>query len=234
MYSLRIDGIVRPGKNHEFLKTWSDHILPLFKGQNGFLDVMLLFEEGAAAVSSISFWNTREDREHYQHNVFFHATRFVEHLLDGAPVARALDATSGYLSPRLQLLWRGEQALEHARAKKIFVVDDEKPIADLLSTFLGDAQFDVETFYDAHSALQRANDCPPDLLVSDVVMPEINGVTLAKALRVQHPHCKIILMSGNPDWTRGVAHGDGLDGFTLLSKPFPLKRLLHIIKSDMN
>lgn len=231
MYALRIDAIIKPGRNHEFLKTWSGQILPLFEGQNGFLDVMLMFEEGAAAVASISFWNTRGDREHYQQNVIPHGTELVEHLLESGPVARTLDVTTGYLSPRLQQLWRDEEKLEPAPGKKVFVVDDEKEIADLLSAFLVNAQFDVETFYDAHSALLRASDCPPDILVSDVVMPEINGVTLAKALRVQSPNCKVILISGNPDWTHGTVPGDGLAGFTLLSKPFALKQLLQLIKS---
>ena len=139
-----------------------------------------------------------------------------------------------FLSSSLQLLWRGGKELEHS-PKKVFVVDDEKQIADLLSTFLGGAQFDVETFYDAHSALLRASDCPPDIIVSDVVMPDMDGITLAKAVRVECPDCKVILISGNPSWTRGVSRSDGLgDGFTLLSKPFPLKQLLRLIKSELS
>ena len=62
--------------------------------------------------------------------------------------------------------------------QKVFVVDDEKQIADLLSAVVREAEFDVETFYDAHSALLRARDCPPDVLVSDIAMPEMDGISL--------------------------------------------------------
>lgn len=114
---------------------------------------------------------------------------------------------------------------------KLFLVDDERQIADVLSLALGEAAFDVETFYDARSALLRAPDCLPDILVSDVVMPEMDGITLARALRVLNPKCKVILMSGNPFWA-GHDHlrDEGFAGFALLSKPFAFSDLLHLIK----
>jgi DNA-binding NtrC family response regulator len=117
--------------------------------------------------------------------------------------------------------------------KKVFVVDDEEPIAEVLTLGLRNAELDVETFNDARSALLRARDCPPDALVSDISMPEMDGITLAKALRKQYPNCKVILISGNPGWkTREDWRGDGLDGFVLLPKPFALSQLLSLIKSD--
>jgi DNA-binding NtrC family response regulator len=101
----------------------------------------------------------------------------------------------------------------------VFVVDDEKQIADVVSFALAEAEFDIETFYDARSALLRARDRLPDILVSDVVMPEMNGVALAHAMRLLNPTCKVILMSGNPDWkSHGTLQSGGVDGFTLLPK----------------
>jgi DNA-binding NtrC family response regulator len=99
-----------------------------------------------------------------------------------------------------------------------------------LSVFLREAQIDVEAFQDARSALLRANDCLPDVLVSDVSMPEMDGVALADALLERNPSCKVILISGNPEWkTRRHAGGDG---FVLLTKPFPLNKLLSLIESE--
>lgn len=119
------------------------------------------------------------------------------------------------------------------QGQKIFVVDDEKQIADLLGSVLQEQGFDVETFYAARSALLRANDCAPDVLVSDVVMPEMGGVALAEALQKQNPNTKVILISGNPYWkARGMSRGGELDGFTLLLKPFSLHRLLGLIRSE--
>ncbi len=118
--------------------------------------------------------------------------------------------------------------------RKVFVVDDEKQIADLLSLFLlREAEFDVETFHDPHSCLLRANECVPDILVSDITMPGMDGITLAKALRKRNPNCKVILISGNPHWrTREQMYGGGLDGFILLRKPFSPSQLLRLIKSE--
>jgi DNA-binding NtrC family response regulator len=113
---------------------------------------------------------------------------------------------------------------------KLFVVDDEEAIAELLSHYLRVAQFDVQTFYDARSALLSTRDGPPDILVSDIVMPGMDGVALARAVREQNPNCNVILISANPDWTRGISHCEGLDCFTLLPKPFPLSQLLSLIE----
>jgi DNA-binding NtrC family response regulator len=113
--------------------------------------------------------------------------------------------------------------------QKVFVVDDDEQIADMVSFVISEAQFDVETFYDASSALQRAGDCQPDILVSDIDMPEMGGITLAKALRKQNPDCTVILMSGNSDW-KIHEHLVGSHDFVLLPKPFPLNQLLGLIR----
>lgn len=117
--------------------------------------------------------------------------------------------------------------------KKVFVVDDEVQIAEILTLGLREAELDVETFTDARSALLRARDCSPDVLISDISMPEMDGIDLAKAFRKQYPKCKVILISGSPGWkTREDWRGDGLEGFVLLPKPFALSQLLSLIKSD--
>ena len=116
---------------------------------------------------------------------------------------------------------------------KIFVVDDEKWIAQILSDFLREAHFDVETFYDSSSALLRASDCTPNVLLSDITMPEMDGIELAEALLKKCPDCKVILMSGNPGWRthKHPEHGNW-QRFTLLHKPFRLSQLLTLINSE--
>jgi two-component system cell cycle sensor histidine kinase/response regulator CckA len=76
--------------------------------------------------------------------------------------------------------------------------------------------------------------CTPDILVSDIVMPGMDGITLAGALREQSPNCKVILMSGTPGWRPPAdVYGSGADGVTILAKPFPLSQLLLLIKSQL-
>lgn len=83
------------------------------------------------------------------------------------------------------------------REKLVFVVDDEANIADTLSLILRRAGFMVRTFYDGLAALEHSKLEPPDLVVSDVVMPKMDGLTLATRLREQLPHCRTLLISGN-------------------------------------
>jgi CheY-like chemotaxis protein len=117
--------------------------------------------------------------------------------------------------------------------RKLFLVDDERQIADVVALSLAETAFDIETFYDARSALLRARDCLPDILVSDVVMPEMDGVALAHAMRLLNPACRVILVSGNPFWTRNDrSQGEEFDGFVLLLKPFPLSHLLRLLTSE--
>ena len=115
--------------------------------------------------------------------------------------------------------------------QRIFVVDDDKELAVALSDFLREAHLDVETFYDPCSALVRASDCPPDVLVSDIDMPDMDGIALARALRDQIPTCKVILMSGNSDCKIHELL-DGSHDFVILPKPFPLNQLLGLIRSS--
>ncbi len=81
--------------------------------------------------------------------------------------------------------------------KVVFVVDDEQAIADTLSLILRAAGYSVRTFYDGLSALEHAQEEIPDIVLSDVIMPKMNGIVLARKLREQLPNCRILLISGN-------------------------------------
>jgi two-component system C4-dicarboxylate transport response regulator DctD len=122
-----------------------------------------------------------------------------------------------------------------ANAKQIiFVVDDDKLIASSLSELFRIEEFNSEAFYDARSALQRASDCLPDVLVTDVNMPKVDGITLAKEIRKRNPVCKVIIMTGKLRVkTPEDLQTDGLDGFALLLKPFTSSQLLRLVKSAM-
>ena len=80
---------------------------------------------------------------------------------------------------------------------RVFVVDDEVAIADTLSIILRAAGFTVHTFYNGLDALEYAQQENPHIVVSDVIMPEMDGIALAVKLREQFPHCQVLLISGN-------------------------------------
>lgn len=102
----------------------------------------------------------------------------------------------------------------------ILVVDDESAIADTLTEILSRSGYAAMTAYDGPDALEIALLTPPELLITDVALPGMNGIELAIKMRRIFPDCKILLFSGH------VATADLLTraqqaghAFTLLSKP---------------
>ncbi len=106
------------------------------------------------------------------------------------------------------------------KLSRIFVVDDEFVIATTLATILERSGFEAISFTDPLKALKAAHINPPDLLISDVVMPEISGIDLAIQLTEAYPHCKVLLFSGQAATSNllEVARVRGHD-FEVLSKP---------------
>jgi DNA-binding response OmpR family regulator len=105
-------------------------------------------------------------------------------------------------------------------AKRIFVVDDEKCIADTLVRILCNSGYEAIAFYNTQSALEQLESFSPELVVSDVVMPGMSGVEMAVLIRDRHPTCKVLLFSGQAstaDLLEGVRR-QGYD-FELLAKP---------------
>jgi CheY-like chemotaxis protein len=117
-------------------------------------------------------------------------------------------------------------------ATQIFVVDDEPVIASTLAAILQMNGFSAKFFTSPLEALAAARSKAPDLLISDVTMPDISGIDLAMKMRAQFPTCKILLFSGHPA-TFGLIEDARARGheFHLLLKPVaPAELLLEIGK----
>jgi DNA-binding response OmpR family regulator len=67
---------------------------------------------------------------------------------------------------------------------RLFVVDDEPDMVDLLATILSADGFEVETDTDGRSALARILNDPPDLVLLDLMMPDLDGMEILKLLRL--------------------------------------------------
>lgn len=116
------------------------------------------------------------------------------------------------------------------RKQRILVVDDEIRVADTLCEILIGAGFDATAAYDGWTALDAAERFQPDYLLSDVLMPRMNGVELAIALRNSIPAIKILLFSGQVGISEILEAGQKR-GFTfqLIAKPIhPLKLIDHL------
>jgi len=80
---------------------------------------------------------------------------------------------------------------------RIFVVDDETIIADPVSTIRQMSGFSAIAFTDPRQALGCAASELPDVLISDVMMPEMSGVELARRMKEACPNCKVLRFSGH-------------------------------------
>jgi DNA-binding response OmpR family regulator len=102
----------------------------------------------------------------------------------------------------------------------VFVVDDEPVISQTLAIILNKAGFSALAFDDPLKAIAASERTPPDLLISDVMMPGITGIELAILFRRAYPECKVLLFSGQAATTDLLteAREQGYD-FDILAKP---------------
>lgn len=113
---------------------------------------------------------------------------------------------------------------------RVFVVDDEPVIASTLEAILKQHGYSAVAFISPIKALASARSRAPDLLIADVVMPDLSGIDLAIRMKAQHPECKILLFTGVAG-TRDLledARSQGHD-FQLLHKPVHPSTILSMV-----
>jgi CheY-like chemotaxis protein len=115
--------------------------------------------------------------------------------------------------------------------RKVLVVDDEKVIADTLAIILNQNGYEASAVYSGKSAVERAKEVVPDLVISDVIMQDMNGIEAAIAIRSVLPSTKILLFSGQAA-TADLLESARAQGheFEILAKPVHPQDLLAKIK----
>jgi CheY-like chemotaxis protein len=130
--------------------------------------------------------------------------------------------------------YREETTMSPIKALRIFVVDDEQIIAATVATILQMSGFSATAFTNPFEALNCAGSESPDLLISDVMMPEMSGVDLALQMKETCPNCKVLLFSGQAAtvdllWNaRNLGHD-----FRLLLKPVHPTDLLSQVQNTL-
>jgi len=113
----------------------------------------------------------------------------------------------------------------------VYVVDDEKVIAISLAAILNQSGFQAESFTSSPEALDTAKTATPDILISDVIMPKLNGIEPAISFKAAHPACRILLLSGQATTTDLLekANSEGHE-FIVLAKPIHPSALLAALR----
>lgn len=113
---------------------------------------------------------------------------------------------------------------------KILIVEDEKMLAEILSDTLSDRNFDVRLAYDGIHALEAIKKEPFDVIVSDVMMPNLDGYSLAKKLRNEGCNTPILFLTALSA-TEDVVKGFETGGNDFLKKPFAIDELIVRVKA---
>ena len=139
----------------------------------------------------------------------------------------------GYPPPEDVVLEREAKTPNGSKAKvKVLVVDDEPLIADTITEILNQSGFLAEQAYDGMEALLKAQGSAPDVLLTDVLMPKLNGVELAIALSASHPNTRVYLFSGQAA-TGSIIQQARAKGFQfeVLPKPIPPDQLISKLRN---
>ena len=110
---------------------------------------------------------------------------------------------------------------------RVLVVDDEDGIRDLLGKTLALADYDVDLAPDGHAALERMRLFSYDLLITDLKMPGIDGLTVIREARRLHEDLPVIIITGYSTEDSAIEAANlGVAGY--LTKPFKVPKVLTV------
>jgi len=105
-----------------------------------------------------------------------------------------------------------------APRSKVLIVDDEESIRTTLAEFIKEDRYLIETAADAAEALRLMNKYAFDVIVTDIVLPHMNGVALLKMIRERSPDTQVIMLTGDPT-VETAAEAVRTEAFDYLTKP---------------
>ena len=113
--------------------------------------------------------------------------------------------------------------------KTILVVDDERNIVELVKLYLGNEGYAVETAYNGREALRKFSQQPPDLIILDLMLPEVDGYEVCRQIRRESRVPIIMLTARGDDVDTIVGLEIGADDY--MAKPFNPRELVARVKA---
>ena len=115
---------------------------------------------------------------------------------------------------------------------KVWIVDDDKSIRWVLERALSKEQLEPLAFENAQDLLQRLGTDKPDVIISDIRMPGLDGLALLEQIKQKTPEVPVIIMTAFPDLERVVSSFQG-GAYEYLPKPFDIDELLSLVRRAM-
>src|SRR5436305_3225129 len=115
--------------------------------------------------------------------------------------------------------------------QRILIVDDEPQITRVLRTGLGTRGYDVRVAADGETALDTFNDWSPDLIITDLAMPNMDGLELCRRVRAKNQVPILVLSVRGEERTKVKALDVGADDY--VTKPFGIDELLARVRANL-
>ena len=116
--------------------------------------------------------------------------------------------------------------------KTILIVDDEEPIIDLLKYNLGKEGYNILEASDGETGLKMAFEKKPNLILLDLMLPKIDGLTVCKRIRSSSLNIPIVMISAKSEEIDKIL-GLELGADDYITKPFSLRELIARVKANM-
>ena len=129
---------------------------------------------------------------------------------------------------KMVLYLRGEYIMND---KKILIVDDEKPIVDILDFNLSKEGFVTYAAYDGEEAISTALNVKPDLIILDLMLPKIDGFNVCKEIR-KSLNCPIIMLTAKEEVVDKII-GLELGADDYMTKPFSIREVIARVKANL-
>jgi DNA-binding response OmpR family regulator len=124
------------------------------------------------------------------------------------------------------------EAMNAETAKWVLVADDEPSVRQFVERALAYAGFNVTGAADGNAALEALAKQNYDLLLTDIVMPDLDGIALSLKVAKDYPHMKILMMSGYSN-QRQRAHNLDFLAHEVISKPFTLEEITRRVQETL-
>lgn len=115
--------------------------------------------------------------------------------------------------------------------KMILVVDDEKPISDIITFNLKNEGYEVITAYDGEEALEKFNEQAPNLILLDLMLPKIDGLEVCREIRKTSSVPIIMLTAKDSEIDKVLGLELGADDY--VTKPFSNRELIARVKANL-
>lgn len=120
---------------------------------------------------------------------------------------------------------------------RILIVDDDQPVREMLQQMLEKEGYTIETAADGNEAIRKFDNNPPDLIITDIVMPDKEGLEIIRHFMREKPQTKVIAISGgayNIEANNTLKIAKALGAFETLTKPLKRSELVSVVKAGLS